>query len=418
MLRAMRPSLLRVQGLRRVPPDVLAVAAISASGAYANGSLAAIIGLVGADFGVTFTALGVLTSGFAIARVLLDLPVGTLLDWLRPRTMFYAGGSAAIVGVLLSVTAPSFEMLVVGRVIHGLGAMLSTATATAYLARRATPAERGRMMGIAGAANPIGELLAPLSVGLLAAVAGWRTGLGAALVPAGLALLLVPRHVPRHRMPTGTVPALARVRTRRRAVPLRIHVILGINLLTAMTSLANFGYKSTLLPLYGGTALRLNSGLVGLTITAAAAVRVPLALWSGALSDRVGRLTVFVPGMLALIVAAPMLNLAGSVGPYVGFALIYAVGAASAHMVYTMLVDRAPQDRLGSALGTNQFFADVVTVGMPVALGAAIDAGGFMAASVAIAVCGAVAIAISLVVGETAPRRVGSRGSDVGSPAP
>ena len=65
----------------------------------------------------------------AIARVLLDLPVGTLLDWLRPRTMFYAGGIAAIVGVLLSVTAPSFEMLVVARVIHGLGAMLSTATA-------------------------------------------------------------------------------------------------------------------------------------------------------------------------------------------------------------------------------------------------------------------------------------------------
>ena len=205
MLRAMRPSLLRVQGLRRVPPDVLAVAAISAAGSYANGSLAAIIGLVGADFGVTFTALGVLTASFAIARVLLDLPVGTLLDWLRPRTMFYVGGIAAVVGVLLSVTAPSFEMLVVGRVIHGVGAMLSTATATAYLARRATPSERGRMMGVAGAANPLGELLAPLSVGLLAAVAGWRTGLGAALVPAILALLLVPLHVPRDRTPTPTV---------------------------------------------------------------------------------------------------------------------------------------------------------------------------------------------------------------------
>jgi hypothetical protein len=78
--------------------------------------------------------------------------------------------------------------------------------------------------------------------------------------------------------------------------------------------------------------------------------------------------------------------------------------------VYTMVVDRAPSDRLGSALGTNQLFADVATVGMPVALGLLIDASGFGSAGVAIAAFGALAIGIGLVVGDTSPRR--NRGSD------
>ena len=74
-------------------------------------------------------------------------------------------------------------------------------------------------------------------------------------------------------------------------------------------------------------------------------------------------------------------------------------------MVYTMVVDRAPSDRLGAALGTNQLFADVATVGMPVALGLLIDTVGFGGAGIAIGAFGMLAIGIGLVVGDTSPRR-------------
>ena len=54
---------------RRIASDILAVAVISAAGSFANGGLAPILGQIAADFSVSFTALGVLTAGFAFARV-------------------------------------------------------------------------------------------------------------------------------------------------------------------------------------------------------------------------------------------------------------------------------------------------------------------------------------------------------------
>ena len=409
--------LLPMQQLKRIriheggiPPDILAVTALSAAGSFANGGLAPILGEIAADFSISFTALGILTAAFAFSRVLIDLPAGTLADRIRPTTMFYVAAGISVIGGLVAAFAPTFGLLVAGRVIQGFGVTLTVFTATAYIGRRARPADRGRMMGIANTANPVGEFLAPLTIGFAAAVVGWRTGLLLTLIPTIGTLLLVPVFV-QGEMDAGVVQKRIESKdSRPHKFPIKIHFLLGINLMTAATSLANFGFKSTLFPLFGSRALRLNPALIGLTIGMAAAARFPLSLASGVLSDRVGRMAVFAPGMSALVLGALVLPATATFGPYLGFALLYAVGAAASHMVYTMVVDRAPSDRLGSALGTNQLFADVATVGMPVALGALIDASGFGSAGVAIAAFGALAIGIGLVVGDTSPRR--NRGSD------
>ncbi len=404
--------LLLMQQLKRmlvheggIPPDILAVTALSAAGSFANGGLAPILGEIASYFGVSFTALGILTAAFAFARVLIDLPAGTLADRIRPATMFYVAAGISVFGGLVAALAPTFILLVTGRIIQGFGVTLTVFTATAYIGRRARATERGRMMGIANVANPIGELLAPLTVGFAAAVAGWRTGLLLTLLPTIGTLVLVPILI-QGQVAAGVIQKQIETKDSwQQKFPIKVHLLLGINLMTAATSLANFGFKSTLFPLFGSRILRLNPALIGLAIGVAAAVRFPLSLASGMLSDRIGRMAVFAPGMVALVLGALVLPTTGTFGPYLGFALLYAVGAAASHMVYTMVVDRAPSDQLGSALGTNQLFADVATVGMPVALGLLIDAAGFGGAGMAIATFGALAIGIGLVVGDTSPGR-------------
>ena len=390
---------------RRIASDILAVAGISAAGSFANGGLAPILGQIAADFSVSFTALGVLTAGFAFARVIFDLPAGTLADRIHPRTMFYVAAVVAVVGGVVATVAPTFSVLVGGRVIQGMGVTLTLFAATAYIGRRARPDERGRMMGVANAANPVGELLAPLTVGLASAVLGWRIGLLITIIPTIGTLVLVPLYVRDARAVGTPGEALRRVQPRSKKLAFNVHLLLGINLMTAATSLANFGFKSTIFPLFGSRVLHLNPALIGVAIAAAAAARFPLSLVSGRLSDRVGRMAVFAPGMFGLVIAAVLLPLTDTFGPYLGFALVYAIGADASHMVYTMVVDRAPSDRLGAALGTNQLFADVATVGMPVALGLLIDTVGFGGAGIAIGAFGMLAIGIGLVVGDTSPRR-------------
>ncbi|HCU72607.1 MAG: hypothetical protein CL790_05615 [Chloroflexi bacterium] len=390
---------------RRIASDILAVAVISAAGSFANGGLAPILGQIAADFSVSFTALGVLTAGFAFARVIFDLPAGTLADRIHPRNMFYVAAVVAVIGGVVATVAPTFSVLVGGRVIQGMGVTLTLFAATAYIGRRARPGERGRMMGVANAANPVGELLAPLTVGLASAVLGWRIGMLITLLPTIGTLVLVPLYV-RDMGVVGTLGGASRpAHPRSEKLAINVHLLLGINLMTAATSLANFGFKSTIFPLFGSRVLHLNPALIGVAIAAAAAARFLLSLVSGWLSDRVGRMAVFAPGMFGLVIAAVLLPLTDAFGPYLGFALVYAIGAAASHMVYTMVVDRAPSDRLGAALGTNQLFADVATVGMPVALGLLIDTVGFGGAGISIGAFGMVAIGIGLVVGDTSPRQ-------------
>ena len=389
----------------RITSDILAVAAISAAGSFANGGLAPILGQIAENFSISFTALGLLTAAFAISRVIVDLPAGNLADRVHPRMMFYIAAAIAVIGGVVAAAAPTFSVLVGGRVIQGVGVTFTMFAATAYIGRRARPDQRGRMMGVANAANPVGELLAPLAVGLASAVLGWRTGLLITIVPTIGTLVLVPLYVQNRGMVrvvrTASGPSQSHVKN----IALNVHLLLGINLMTAATSLANFGFKSTLFPLFGSRVLQLNPALIGLAIAAAAAVRFPLSFVSGWMSDRVGRTAVFAPGMFALVIGAVLLPVTDTFGPYLGFACVYGIGASASHMVYTMVVDRSPPDRLGTALGTNQLFADVATVGMPVALGVLIDTLGFGAAGVAIGVFGVLAIGIGLVVGDTSPRR-------------
>ena len=122
-----------------LPRDVLASMAITVAVAFGNGSIASVLAPISRDFNLEATAgtaLAALIASFAVARLIINLPMGALVDRVRLHPLFYGGGALAIVGVILTVLAPVYWLLLVGRIVEGAGSITASAAAQAYVARQ------------------------------------------------------------------------------------------------------------------------------------------------------------------------------------------------------------------------------------------------------------------------------------------
>ncbi|MFJ3404529.1 DHA2 family efflux MFS transporter permease subunit [Promicromonospora sp. NPDC090134] len=112
-------------------------------------------------------------SGWATIRF------GTRATWLVALGLF-------AVGLAASALAPTFPVLVVARVVQGLGAGALEPIMLTALARAVDPARMGRVMGSAAAAMSIGPLLGPVTGGFLVGAVGWRAVFGVLAVVAAV----------------------------------------------------------------------------------------------------------------------------------------------------------------------------------------------------------------------------------------
>jgi len=400
--RGVRPARGDLLALFRLPPDVYAVMAITVASSFANGAVLPIQSAIRGDLNLSYAALGAIIAAFAIARTVFDLPGGAIADRYAPRPVFYVAGVMAVMGVLLTALAPAFTLLLAGRLINGVGAILGSLAATVYVARRTPPADRGRALGAMTAASLLGGFLSPVMVGALASWIGWRAGIGLVALPALAALLVVKLGVRARAPAPAAAPDDGRTGRRFFYAP---QALLLVNIMGVTVSIGTFGMKSTVLPLYGSDALGLAPAMVGLAISLGSALGFPLSIATGALSDRWGRPAVFVPSALLIGTLGLVINLAAAAPAYFAIALGFSFDGSAAAMVRAMVVDRASPARLGAALGTSAFFRDLTMSCIPLAMGALISTWGFWGAGLAIALGAFVAALVCLRLGDTSPRR-------------
>ena len=384
----------------RLPKDVLAVMTITVASSFGNGAIAPLLGEISNEFNISFTALGALISGFAIARLVIDLPAGGLIDRIRVHTMFYTGGMLAIAGVVVTALAPIYPLLFAGRFIEGSGSGVASAAAQAYVARRAPEHERGRMLGSISAATMLGGFLSPAIVGVVASFAGWRFGLLATVLPTLVALGLVTlyvKHRPKAAHPTSNSHKLhTLVYTPGR--------LIFINLMTITLALSIFGFKAVYYPVYGTQALGLEPALVGIAISISTLMRFPIAIAAGTLSDKFGRVRVYVPSALFMGLVSVLVSLSENATTYVLFGLAFGLGGGAVPMVTSMVVDRTPRERLGVALGTHAFLRDIGVAATPLLLGLAIDGVGYRASALGLLAFAILSAGLAIAIGDVSPR--------------
>ncbi|GAB1508369.1 MFS transporter [Actinophytocola sp. KF-1] len=305
-------------------------------------------------------------SAYAVGVLISLFLAGHVSDWVGRRRVLLPGVLLEVLAAAVFLAGHSLPLLIVARVVCGLGIGLITATATAHLADLA-PGSR-RAAHVATAANLGGLGVGPLVSGFFAQyVDGPLTTVYAVflalLVVCAFALMLVPETV------TATP---RRYRPQRVSVPREHRRRYAVAAAGAFTAFALFGLFTSLTPKLltasVGTTSAVLAGAVSCVVFVAG---VLTQLWSGRLE--LERQLTF--GVAALVAGVAVLAVAGVAGSLPLFVAAGALAGAGAGLVFKGAMGSAARMAAPTARGeaaAGIFLAGYLGLTVPVlGLGAA-----------------------------------------------
>jgi DHA2 family metal-tetracycline-proton antiporter-like MFS transporter len=148
-----------------------------------------LIPLMRAEFGASAAQVGWVITGYALAYAIGVPLYGRISDLFGVRRVFALGLLGFALGGLICAFAPSLVVLVLGRLVQGIGGAAVPALALVAVAKVLPSGERGGAMGLVASSVGIGSALGPIIGGVVGQLLGWRALFLATLV---LMLLLIP----------------------------------------------------------------------------------------------------------------------------------------------------------------------------------------------------------------------------------
>ena len=139
-----------------------------------RGDLAIAGPLIRDQFALSNAQLGLLLSAFFWSYAPAQLPAGWLAERLDARLVLAAGLAVWSIATALTGLASGFMMLLVLRVVLGLGESVMYPASFKILACEVLEVERGRANGLMAAGQQLGPAFGTLAGGLLMAWLGWR----------------------------------------------------------------------------------------------------------------------------------------------------------------------------------------------------------------------------------------------------
>ncbi len=164
---------------------LLAVLATALAGFGSYLFIQALLPLQVSELGGTATLVGIILGAFSVSSVVIRPLIGRLTDSIGPRTILLVG--VALLGVsTLGYLIPAIAIMLLVRVVHGVGWAAFNTGALASIATLAPPERRGEASGIYNLMPAIAQLAFP-AAGIIVAE---RMGLQAAFtISAGIALI-------------------------------------------------------------------------------------------------------------------------------------------------------------------------------------------------------------------------------------
>jgi DHA2 family metal-tetracycline-proton antiporter-like MFS transporter len=151
-----------------------------------------------AEFGASAAQVGWVVTGYALAYAIGVPLYGRVSDLFGVRRVFSVGLLGFAAGGLLCAFAPSLAVLILGRLVQGIGGASVAALALVAVTKVLPPGERGGAMGLVASSVGVGAAVGPVVGGAVGQLAGWRALFLGTLV---LMLLLIP--VARRVLPNG-----------------------------------------------------------------------------------------------------------------------------------------------------------------------------------------------------------------------
>lgn len=312
-----------------------------------------------AAFSLGNLKLGLLMGAIAVPAIILSVPLGMALDRCSPRAAGLAGLAAMFVGAMAFAAAPSYEVLLAGRIVFGVGALVLNLLLAQVLTVAFAGRELALAMGLFTGVYPVSMIVLFTLHPWLEAALGWRGELGllAALVAAAVPLHLAALPGAGGRASRGSRSAL---------VPPPISLVA----LGAAWALyfAAFAAVPTFAPEWAGGGSR--GLLVASMITWVALGGTPLA---GFLIDLTGHASRWVVAALVALTGT-LLGMAQGMAPAIAMAVVGMVAAVMPPAVYSLPVRLVSAAHVGFAFGFITTLSNLGTVVGPVLAGAVRDA--------------------------------------------
>jgi MFS family permease len=135
---------------------------------------------VRAEFGVSYTELGLVIALFNIISALLQTPAGFLVDRTSARTVLVGGLLLGAASLAAAAVAPAFLLLGAAFAFLGLANTVYHPADYARLSNRVSPRRMGQAFSIHIFAGFLGTAVTPAAMVVLASALGWRSAFFAA----------------------------------------------------------------------------------------------------------------------------------------------------------------------------------------------------------------------------------------------
>ena len=161
---------------------------------------------IGQDFHTPLSTVSWTISGYVLMIGVLPMGIGRLGDLWGQRAVYLAGLAIFTGASLACGLAPTITVLIISRVIQGIGAAIMTPGTLAIIIRAFPPQEHGLAIGIYGGISGLGLIAGPVLGGLLVQGENWRW-IFFVNIPLGLlALMLTVLFVPEEREARENIP--------------------------------------------------------------------------------------------------------------------------------------------------------------------------------------------------------------------
>lgn len=127
------------------------------------------------DFGVSTSIGQWVTSGYSLAMGMVMPLTAFLITRFPTKKLYMAGIGGFIVGLLLSIFAGNFGLMMVGRILQACGNGILTAAAQVVILTVYPTEKKGTMMGTYGLATTAAPVIAPTVAGLMIDAFGWKS---------------------------------------------------------------------------------------------------------------------------------------------------------------------------------------------------------------------------------------------------
>jgi EmrB/QacA subfamily drug resistance transporter len=145
---------------------------------------------IASEFSIDAVTLGWVATAYLLASAVFLVPFGRIADIHGRKKIFSAGLTVFTFASFAMVFSVSPAMIILLRVVQGMGAALIFGTAVAILTSVTPPRERGKALGIYTTAVYLGLSMGPFIGGFLTTSFGWRS-IFLINVPLGILILAI-----------------------------------------------------------------------------------------------------------------------------------------------------------------------------------------------------------------------------------